>query len=233
MPLRGWPKKSLRKAKDAEKESPETRDIAESVQEPGFKIYRSDTLGATPLIIPAERSDSGGLKSPSVRSRSPSPVPPSASSTKKSLLPRLGHHRNNSQNSLADWDEPDASDPNADRDWEARATQLAKLRPTSLTSSQGDLVNLSALSIKEDSQPSTSADGRPLPEQTPPSLVVDGMNIDEALQEAIRLHEAGELEKATAMFKKIAEQPVNSENRVLGQLLYGLALRYELLGEVF
>jgi hypothetical protein len=28
------------------------------------------------------------------------------------------------------------------------------------------------------------------------------------------------------LFRKIAEQPVNNENRVLGQLLYGLALRY-------
>jgi hypothetical protein len=34
-----------------------------------------------------------------------------------------------------------------------------------------------------------------------------------------------DLAKATAMFRKIAELPVKDENRVLGQLLYGLALR--------
>jgi len=35
-----------------------------------------------------------------------------------------------------------------------------------------------------------------------------------------------ELEKATDLFKKIAEQPKFNDNQVLGQLLYGLALRY-------
>lgn len=35
-----------------------------------------------------------------------------------------------------------------------------------------------------------------------------------------------ELEKATMLFKKIAEQPGNDDNRVIGQVLYGLALRY-------
>jgi len=35
-----------------------------------------------------------------------------------------------------------------------------------------------------------------------------------------------ELEKATDLFRKIAEQPGNDENRVIGQVLYGLALRY-------
>jgi hypothetical protein len=35
-----------------------------------------------------------------------------------------------------------------------------------------------------------------------------------------------ELEKATDLFRKIAEQPGNDENRVIGQVFYGLALRY-------
>ena len=34
------------------------------------------------------------------------------------------------------------------------------------------------------------------------------------------------MEKATNLFKKIAEQPKFNDNQVLGQLLYGLALRY-------
>ena len=226
MPLRDWAKKRLQK-KDPEKESPISPKIAEPVQERDFKVFRSDSGGVTPLIIPTDGNESGGLKSPIIRS--PSPIPASASSTKKPLLPRLGHHRNTSQHSLPDWEEPDASNPNAERDWEARATKLAKLRPVSLTRSQEDLANLATLSIKEDSRPSTSADGHLLPEQTNPPAIVDGLNSDEALQEAIRLHEAGELEKATAMFKKIAEQPINDESRVLAQLLYGLSLRYALL----
>jgi TPR repeat protein len=35
-----------------------------------------------------------------------------------------------------------------------------------------------------------------------------------------------DLEKATALFKNLAEQPVNNDNNVMGQLLYGLALRH-------
>ena len=38
-----------------------------------------------------------------------------------------------------------------------------------------------------------------------------------------------ELKKATELFKKIAEQPVSDDNRVLGQVLYGLALRCDSL----
>jgi hypothetical protein len=34
------------------------------------------------------------------------------------------------------------------------------------------------------------------------------------------------LVEATALFHEIAEQPVNDENKVTAQLLYGLALRY-------
>ena len=222
MPLRDWAKKHLQK-KDPEKESP-APEIAEPAQEQEFKVFRSDSIGVTTLVIPTEGNESGGLKSPVIRS--PSPIPAGASATKKSLLPKLGHHRNHSQNSLEDWQEPDASNPNAERDWEARATKLAKLRPTSLTSSQEDLANLATLSIKDDSRPSTSADGHLLPEQSNAPAIVDGLNSDDALQEAIRLHETGELEKATAMFKKIAEQPINDESRVLAQLLYGLSLRY-------
>lgn len=41
-----------------------------------------------------------------------------------------------------------------------------------------------------------------------------------------------ELPKATVLFKKIAEQRVDNDNRVLGQLLYGLALRYISLIEI-
>ena len=44
---------------------------------------------------------------------------------------------------------------------------------------------------------------------------------DETLQEAIRLHEAGELTQATQMFGRLAES-----GNVLSQVLYGLSLRH-------
>ncbi|KAL1989003.1 hypothetical protein VTN96DRAFT_5766 [Rasamsonia emersonii] len=47
---------------------------------------------------------------------------------------------------------------------------------------------------------------------------------DVTIQEAIRLHEAGELEKATEMFGVLADP--NGANNALGQVLYGLALRH-------
>ncbi|KAL1965809.1 hypothetical protein VTN77DRAFT_5130 [Rasamsonia byssochlamydoides] len=47
---------------------------------------------------------------------------------------------------------------------------------------------------------------------------------DVTIQEAIRLHEAGELERSTQMFGVLADP--NGANNALGQVLYGLALRH-------
>jgi hypothetical protein len=48
--------------------------------------------------------------------------------------------------------------------------------------------------------------------------------VDDNIQEAIRLHEAGELVSSTQMFGRLADP--NDENNALSQVLYGLALRY-------
>ncbi|KAK3073923.1 hypothetical protein LTR53_004051 [Teratosphaeriaceae sp. CCFEE 6253] len=47
---------------------------------------------------------------------------------------------------------------------------------------------------------------------------------DENIQEAIRLHEAGDLEPSTAMFGRLANP--KGANNALSQVLYGLALRH-------
>ncbi|CRG91654.1 hypothetical protein PISL3812_08704 [Talaromyces islandicus] len=47
---------------------------------------------------------------------------------------------------------------------------------------------------------------------------------DLSIQEAIRLHESGELEKSTEMFGALAD--FNGANNALAQVLYGLALRH-------
>ena len=47
---------------------------------------------------------------------------------------------------------------------------------------------------------------------------------DVNIQEAIRLHEAGDLVNSTKMFGRLADP--NGENDPLSQVLYGLALRY-------
>ncbi|POR31230.1 Tetratricopeptide-like helical [Tolypocladium paradoxum] len=48
--------------------------------------------------------------------------------------------------------------------------------------------------------------------------------IDQDIQEAIRLHEAGHLEKSTVMFARLADP--QGANNPLSQVLYGLALRH-------
>jgi len=54
--------------------------------------------------------------------------------------------------------------------------------------------------------------------------VVSTKYVDDNIQEAIRLHEAGQLETSTSMFGRLADP--NGENNALSQVLYGLALRY-------
>ncbi|KAF1360551.1 HCP-like protein [Lizonia empirigonia] len=65
----------------------------------------------------------------------------------------------------------------------------------------------------------TRADGRP-GVQRQPSAPTDEENI----QEAIRLHEKGNLEASTALFGRLADP--SGANNALAQVLYGLALRH-------
>jgi hypothetical protein len=53
--------------------------------------------------------------------------------------------------------------------------------------------------------------------------IVASKHTDDNIQEAIRLHEAGELEQATRMFGRLADP--KGENNALSQVLYALALR--------
>jgi len=184
--LREWAKKHIHRSDSSEDESPHGSPRIQ------VQVVRSDTMGVTPLQIPESNrhhTEKGA--------RSPSPSPKSPRRLKR--LSGLGRHRSSSQTSLPDWNPPDDSDPNAESSWEARATTLARLRPTSLTASHENLADLAKLSVKDDSPPGravTSEDGHLLPEPKgnvgwAPAAVVEGMSADDALQEAIRLHEAG------------------------------------------
>ncbi|KAJ4290135.1 hypothetical protein N0V88_006643 [Collariella sp. IMI 366227] len=104
--------------------------------------------------------------------------------------------------------------------WEKRATMLARENE------------------KNRSRPGTPVHGSAPPaipqlhlgdsssEDTPASQakVVSSKAIDEDIQEAIRLHESGELEQSTALFGRLADP--KGANNPLSQVLYGLALRY-------
>ncbi|TVY19411.1 hypothetical protein LARI1_G002546, partial [Lachnellula arida] len=99
--------------------------------------------------------------------------------------------------------------------WEKRATMLARenersrSRPVTPTGpSTPDLPRFSSMTLGEAGKDKSAV----LTKQA-----------DDDIQEAIRLHEAGELETSTRMFGRLADP--NGENNALSQVLYGLALR--------
>ena len=95
--------------------------------------------------------------------------------------------------------------------WEQRATILAKEidknRSRPGTPARDDVPDLGALKLGEGQE----------------QHIVSTENTDDNIQEAIRLHEAGQLEEATRMFGRLADP--HGENNALSQVLYGLALR--------
>lgn len=121
-------------------------------------------------------------------------------------------------------DGPDADRDGTESQWERRATILAK------TAGENEAVYRS--------RPHTPTDGE-VGEKAPLSREFAGLQIqgnseakpvasspaiDADIQQAIRLHEEGELEKSTTLFAKLADP--NGANNPLSQVLYGLALRY-------
>lgn len=100
---------------------------------------------------------------------------------------------------------------NAELEWENRATILVKHNSHALTRSA------TPSPAREKGNPWDQPQGQ----GHEPKL--SGKDIDDMLQEAIRLHEDGELEKATVLFGKLADP--QGANNPLSQVLYGLALR--------
>lgn len=100
--------------------------------------------------------------------------------------------------------------------WERRALLLAKKNEESLKklSMQEGESTINLLSVN-------STDNGDI---KPASSVATRNQKGDSIQEAIRLHEAGELESSTKMFGRLAEIP--GENNNLSQVLYGLSLRY-------
>ncbi|KAL2352331.1 hypothetical protein BJ546DRAFT_1028574 [Cryomyces antarcticus] len=96
----------------------------------------------------------------------------------------------------------------AEAEWEKRATLLAK----------GNSMGMGT--VEKAGGGGGVAAGRP----RSASRSVSDAGGDENIQEAIRLHEAGDLERSTAMFGRLAD--LNGANNALSQVLYGLALRH-------
>jgi len=143
------------------------------------------------------------------------------SSGHKRLSQRLHLRRNepSSNNVPQDLPEITSAGPEEEVDvtgiesqWEARATRLAKKnelqrsRPSTPIGSVTDLGSFGEMSMGKEKKGAVSS------KQT-----------DDNIQEAIRLHEAGDLETSTRMFGRLADP--KGENNALSQVLYGLALR--------
>lgn len=106
----------------------------------------------------------------------------------------------------------------SERDWEKRATILAQRneqrRSASVTPSSGG----------EQSNPfDMHTLNKSLQQHTKSEGAVSSKDPDDHIQEAIRLHEEGQLDQSTSMFGRLADP--NGPNNPLSQVLYGLALR--------
>ncbi|KAI9868989.1 MAG: hypothetical protein M1813_002812 [Trichoglossum hirsutum] len=195
---------------------------------PEFTFLRTDTNTAEYITPP---TFAGDITNPVAtdqqqrkRSRSllsgrrPSTASAPSEKGEKRLSERLhlrSHSRNASSSSVnLPQDLPSITDgmrekEDQEAEWEHRATLLARGNryEASQPASLGDTMTL---------EPNTGRKSR--------SMSVSSSSGDENIQEAIRLHEAGELERSTTMFGRLADP--KGSNVALAQVLYGLALRH-------
>ncbi|KAJ5555719.1 hypothetical protein N7461_004189 [Penicillium sp. DV-2018c] len=218
---------------------------------PEFKLIRSDTHTQEIITPPSFPDDKPYLSSPqqdealspqssprsfqffnrsraSSRSSPPPPSPPRRERRLSNLLHIDRRNRSNSRDSSANIpsdlpqidDDQAASQQEREAQWEKRATVLVQRNPQFATSGS----SLSGQSAEGESV-GLGVRLEPQPRSRSPSLLsVGDPNADINIQEAIRLHEAGDLEQSTRMFGQLAEP--NGANNPLSQVLYGLALRH-------
>lgn len=224
--------RDLIRKKDGLANSPAAEDAVRRLNGPEFTFIRSDTLSQEVIQPPADAADTAdkllSAAAPTTPGRSPRRSldvfrPRSASvasvSSQASRQSTPGARRRLSQR-LHLSRQPESSDnlpdnlpvivvpadprdgDGAESQWECRATMLAgqneRARSPSLSPGPGDTD--SAL---------------PAP--------VSSQQIDRDIQQAINLHEAGQLESSTVLFARLADP--RGANNPLSQVLYGLALR--------
>lgn len=200
---------------------------------PAFKIVRSDThteeLLDPPSCSPSDDQPREAQSPPSpqrsigrFRSSSRSgDVDGSPKREHRRLSAKLHLHRDKSRSSSASSANlpsnlPDIHDAYSDKGdqeekearWEQRATILASASksPATAANSGAPAAQMSQLSLNSPS--------------SRPRSISDAQS-DVNIQNAIRLHEEGQLEEATRMFKQLADH-----GNVLSEVLYGLSLRH-------
>lgn len=222
--------------------SPPEPDIAE-----GFTFMRSDTY-TQELINPpsftseavelAPHKNEGRLSSHFARLRSSSDVStqpaPSRHSPKseKRLSQRLHLTRSRTTSTSSvnvPSDLPNIQDvavqgEEKEAQWEERATMLAKgnpnNRPAPLDGQQKGLTSEKKFYHDRFPQETSLDSAQGLSERPGMTRSVSSAKGDENIQEAIRLHERGDLESSTAMFGRLAD------GNAMAQIMFGLALRH-------
>ncbi|KAJ5124903.1 uncharacterized protein N7515_008728 [Penicillium bovifimosum] len=171
---------------------------------------------------------SSRANSTSSRSSPPLPPPPRRERRLSNLLHLDHRSRSNSRDSSANIpadlpqinDDQAASQQEREAEWEKRATVLVQGNPQfamSGSSLSGQSAEGGSVGLGLGLEPQTKS-------RSPSLLSVGDPNADINIQEAIRLHEAGDLERSTHMFGQLADP--NGANNPLSQVLYGLALRH-------
>jgi len=193
--------------------SPPTFSSAESSSHPSYAKDGNVESSRTSGIFKGRSRSSSAVSVLSTSSRAST----SDKSRSKRLSERLHLRKSQTSSTSVPSDLPEISaGDEGESQWEKRATLLAReneksrTRPASPTGSTVDLPGISSMTLGE-------AHGQD-------QGVVSTKYVDDNIQEAIRLHEAGELETSTRMFGRLADP--NGENNALSQVLYGLALRY-------
>lgn len=208
-----------------------------------FVFVRTDTNMEEVIAPPAPDADPDHLQSPTSPRRKFLPFRKGSHSSTKS------HKSENAIDDAHDSEEG-ASSTRRSRSKSLRLHLTPKSRASSTSSMNlpPDLPNITDdynapaddKEAKWEQRATLLAQGSPLPksaiDEGPPQLHLthlepprpvtrqrsaSDVKSDETIQEAIRLHEAGELEQSTQMFGRLAER-----GNVLSQVLYGLALRH-------
>jgi len=112
-------------------------------------------------------------------------------------------------------DETANGDNDHDAEWEHRAALLAQHQRNRTPSAQSGV----SLHSSRPSTPDTIHQ-----QHAPTTKSISTEDVDAKIQEAIALHESGELERSTAIFRALADP--DGANNAFSQLLYGLALRH-------
>ena len=239
MPLKDLLKKKDKLSNDEGK----TTVISPNDGAPAFKFLRTDTYNQEEIQPPTFDGDPKGIHIPARSSTPPStppkrslgdrlrrgsnasPASPESPKESQRISQRLHLGSKSRASSTSSVNIPtdlpainDAYSKQGDKQeneakWEERATILAK--ENALV--QPPTAALSQMSVT----PGESAARRPSHSRSPSIRSISDAAGDGNIQEAIRLHEAGELTKATEMFGRLAET-----GNVLSQVLYGLSLRH-------